>query len=91
MENRINEIQLGFAHSFLTVSAVLMNQHLSSSDTALTLPRAVFIVLYYASQSKVTNLSNIIFTNQNIPGSQVSVDQLFALQVLHSTSNLQPT
>jgi hypothetical protein len=74
----------------ITVSALSQNQQPSLSEIALTLPRAVFIILYYSRQSKVTNFSNIIVTNQNIPGSQVSMDKLFAFQVLHSTSNLQP-
>jgi len=72
------------------LSAFSLNQ-IPSSDTALTLLRTVFIILYDSSQSKITNLSNVIFSNQNISGSQVSMDQLFALQILHSTGNLQPT
>jgi hypothetical protein len=75
----------------VTVLALTLNQQPSLFEVALTLPRAVFIILYYSSQSKVTNFSNIIVTNQNIPGSQVSMDKLLAFQVLHSTSNLQPT
>ncbi len=49
----------------------------------------VFVILYAASQSEVCHLGTVVFSDQDIAGRQVTVDEFLFLQKSHSGRYLE--
>lgn len=54
----------------------------------MTLSGSVFIVLNESGQSKVSNLTDQVISDQDVGCSQVSVDVVHPLNIRHASRNL---
>ena len=52
------------------------------------LPCFILIFLDEPSQSEISDLANIILSNQNVPGGQITMDVVLRLEVGHPSGDL---
>lgn len=56
---------------------------------SLTLPCSVFVVLYEASEAKISHLTHQVLSHQDVGGPEVPVDVVHSLHIRHARGDLR--
>lgn len=65
-----------------------LEKHRERINAVTTLPGGVFVILYEASQTKISHFANQVIAHQDVGSSQIAVHVVHPLYVSHSRSNL---
>lgn len=72
-----------------SVYTALEREIQSSSAISLTLSRSVFIVLYEASEAKISHLTHQVLSHQDVGSPEVPVDIVHSLHIRHARGDLR--